>query len=265
MAPVARGGSYDRGKLPACWEVRLLAGRTVRTEGVLWSPGWEHDNLFAAARLERDLHAWPAPLLGTRQSQTHVCLVRVGAGWGSLGFREQTQRGGWGGLCRNRLKRLESDALQLRAFLKEAWAASEARTHCCSLFPCRSSQAAEQECGPEPPPTRCCPWASGAVLSCPLPRSQTPQPLTAATALANSRSGCESTPTVCPEGTRAQPLPLTAPGPGTGCSIVTPTQAGKGWQASMLRTVLAPKKNTKPTQATQEHSHRKTALQDHSK
>ena len=119
---------------------------------------------------------------GQRQSQTHVCLVRVGAGRGSLGFRQQTQRGGWDGLCGNRLKRLESDALQLRAFLKEAWAASEARHHCegrggtprCSLFPCRSSQAAEQECGPEPPPTRCCPWASGAVLSCPLPRSQTP-------------------------------------------------------------------------------------------
>ena len=39
MAPEARGGSCDRGKPPACWEARLRAGRTVRTEAVLWSPG----------------------------------------------------------------------------------------------------------------------------------------------------------------------------------------------------------------------------------
>lgn len=39
MEPAAMGGSRERGKLPACWEVRLLAGRSVWTEGALQGLG----------------------------------------------------------------------------------------------------------------------------------------------------------------------------------------------------------------------------------
>ena len=35
MEPAAMGGSCERGKLPACWDVRLLARRSVWTEGAL--------------------------------------------------------------------------------------------------------------------------------------------------------------------------------------------------------------------------------------
>lgn len=109
MEPAAMGGSRERGKLPACWEVRLLAGRSVWTEGALQGLGREH-TLLAAARTERDPHRRPVPL----PALLSLRCTSAWDGWGLGGeawvSEIRRREGARGGLCGNSLKRLGSDA-----------------------------------------------------------------------------------------------------------------------------------------------------------
>lgn len=98
MAPVAKGGSCDRGKLPACWEVRLLAGRTVRTEGGFGAP--DEKSTTCLQQLDWRETCTDGQRLRSALPVSDARLLGTGGGWaGKPGFQRSDPERGLGVGC----------------------------------------------------------------------------------------------------------------------------------------------------------------------
>ena len=129
MGPVPQGGSCERGKVSAPWEVPSLVGRSAGTEGELQSHGGEHSNLFAEGKAERDLHRHSVPPPSTPQPE--MLVHRGGRGLVAEARASEVRAWGeaWGWLCGDSLRGLECGVPQPREYRKKPGPARDAMCH----------------------------------------------------------------------------------------------------------------------------------------
>lgn len=145
MGPAPLGGSSERGKLPAPWEVPSPS-RDISQDRA--SEPWKRTQEPACSRKNAER---PAQMVSATALLSPVHLPgKAWAGCRSLGFGDQTWGEDWDGLHGNSLK----GQPHLRVYAEEAWATLEARSHCAvackgrgrthhyTLFPCMCSQVA---------------------------------------------------------------------------------------------------------------------------